>query len=92
MSAAKQLYLMCISAMNTSDECDVVPSAEIVVDGDFGGIDSLRTLATKLADSMAGIPLENVRPMTRDEIQTWRSERDDDPDTHVIFERGSVTH
>jgi hypothetical protein len=82
-----QLYLLKISAMSTCDECDVVPSAEIIVDRDFSTKDlplfeALQAMVRQLSEAMTDAPLENVRPMTRDEIQAYRDD-ENDPETSV---------
>lgn len=75
----EQLYLLRISAMNTCDDCDIVPSAEIIVDRDMGTeslplFEALAVLVRKLSEAVVNAPLDGVRPMTRPEIQEWRDE------------------
>lgn len=83
-----QLYLIKISAMCTSGDCDVVPSAEVIVDSDFGTrehniIEALHKLSVQLAESLKGDPLKNIRPMTREEISTYRDERNEEYDETI---------
>jgi hypothetical protein len=73
----EQLYLLRLCAMNTCDECDIVPSAEFIVDKDFGtnehsAMDALIALQRQLNESLVGAPVTNIRPMTRNEIEVWR--------------------
>lgn len=77
----KQLYLLRVSAMNTCDECDIVPSAEVIVDRDMSTehlplFESLQSLVRNLANTMRDVPFDGVRPMTREEIKTWRDEQE----------------
>jgi hypothetical protein len=76
---SEQKFLIRISAMCVADECDILPSAEIIVDSDFSTttaviIESLHKLANGLSEAIKDAPLTNVRPMTLDEIETWRDE------------------
>lgn len=76
---SEQLYLLRLSAMNTCDECDLVPSAEFIVDADLGtdefsAMDALQSLQRRLKETLNGAPVTNLRPMTREEIETWRDE------------------
>jgi hypothetical protein len=78
---SEQLYLLRISAMNTCDECDIVPSAEIIVDRDLSSehlpcLDALQALVRQVAETMRSVPFKDVRPMTREEIREWRDEQD----------------
>lgn len=79
---SEQLYLIKISAMMTSEECDVVPSAQFVTKGDFDPqiLSNLKDLAKSFASGMKGIPLTGVRPMTREEIREWQKEQDESED------------
>jgi hypothetical protein len=85
-----QLYLLKISAMCTADDIDgVVPSAEIIVNADFGTdnhniIEALHNLANQLAETIRGAPLENVRPMTRAEVQQWRDDQAAEDAEHTV--------
>lgn len=84
----EQLYLLKISAMCTFDDGDVVPSAEVIVDKDFGTeehniIEALYKLTMQLAAALQGAPLEGIRPMTREEIATWRDEQNEQFDESV---------
>lgn len=74
-----QLYILRLMAMNTCDECDIVPSAEFIVDEDFGtvehsAVDVLHKLQDEIRDSLKGAPLTNIRPMTPEEIHVWRDQ------------------
>lgn len=76
---SEQLYLLKISSMNTCDDCDIVPSAEIIIDHDLSTadmpiIDALHTLIRRFSDTLQSAPLEGIRPMTRDEIKQYRDE------------------
>lgn len=87
-----QLYLLRISAMNTCDDCDIVPSAEIVVDRDFSTkdlplLEALQSVVRVLSETIADAPLENVRPMTREEIEEYRDEERNPETTIQLAER-----
>jgi hypothetical protein len=74
-----QLYLLRLMAMNTCDECDIVPSAEFIVDEDLGttehsAMDVIHKLQNELRDSLKGAPITNLRPMTPEEIRIWRDQ------------------
>lgn len=84
-----QLYLLKISAMSTCDDCDIVPSAEIIVDHDLSSADlpcleALHAMMRKLAEAIVGVPLEGVRPMTRVEIQQYRDDVKEDCDVMLF--------
>lgn len=86
---AQPFFLVRVSAMFTSDDADsVVPSAEmIVVDGQFDDMGkSIAKLAAYLVDALDDAPLENFRPMTRDEINEYRRAESEESDTEVIYD------
>lgn len=91
----RQFYLLRISAMSTADDVDaLVPSGEILIDGNFNNsetgvsvINSLHALAKMLVDSIKDAPLDNVRPMTREEIRAYRdAETEEDDDTILLYQ------
>lgn len=78
-----QLYLLKLSMMSTCDECEIVPSAEFIVDEDLGtnqhsAVDALQALQRQLKAALHDAPLTNIRPMTEEEIRTWRDEQQAD--------------
>ncbi len=72
-----QRYLITVSAMNTSEECDCVVKASFLTDGANVPIVKVLDLIKPLRASLANLPLTNVRPMTLEEIQTYRDEERD---------------
>lgn len=75
------IYLVKVSAMFTSEQADAVPSAEFTIahgsdPAQLGA--EIASMAATLTGAISGAPLKGLRPMTRDEIERYRDERDAD--------------
>jgi len=70
--ADEQLFLLRLQRMCTSDDADLVAGwSAIVSEKDLDNI-KLSDAATLTAISLKDCPLENVRPMTKEEVDEWR--------------------
>jgi hypothetical protein len=61
--------------MNTSDECDCVVKGSFTV-SDLSSL-NLEILGDVLTKSLVGAPLENVRPMTVEEVNEFLEDEGD---------------
>lgn len=74
-----QLYILKLFEMKTCDECDLVPSVEVIIDENLGtnelsAMDALQSLKRSLQETLKNAPVTNLRSMTREEINQWREE------------------
>jgi hypothetical protein len=68
----KQLYLVTVSRMSTSDDADLVSKWTALVAEENMDKPLLPLAAEVTTLTIKGCPLDNIRPMTEAEIDVWR--------------------
>lgn len=74
----ERFYIITVRSMNTCDDCDAAVSATFVAsDTDLPGI-NIANVAAGVDGILASAPLEGLRPMTREEVDAWRADSEED--------------
>ncbi|MET4240279.1 hypothetical protein [Bradyrhizobium sp. RT10b] len=74
----ERFYIITVRSMNTCDDCDAAVCATFVASQSDLPELNIANVATGVDALITSAPLEGLRPMTREEVDAWRADDEED--------------